>query len=135
MMGYATLKARPAEPAQQDVPFHWEASRLTTPFYVLEWNGAGQITRIYDREAEREVLATGECGNVLQVFEDKPKMYETWDIDLFYQEKMREITDLQSMSLIEIGPLAAVLELKWGYMDSTIAQKVKVYSGSRRIDS
>ncbi|NWL87786.1 alpha-mannosidase [Paenibacillus sp. 79R4] len=134
MMGTAILKARPAEPIQQDVPFHWEASRLTTPFYVLEWNEAGQLTRIYDREAEREVLAAGECGNVLQVFEDKPKMYEAWDIDLFYQEKMREITDLQSMSLIESGPLAAVLELKWNYMDSTLTQKVKVYSGSRRID-
>lgn len=134
MMGSAILKACPAEPAQLDVPFHWEDSRLITPFYILEWNGSGQITRIYDREAEREVLAMGECGNVLQVFEDKPKMYEAWDIDLFYQEKMREITDLQSMSLIESGPLAAVLELKWGYMDSTITQKVKVYTGNRRID-
>lgn len=134
MMGSAILIACPAEPAQLDVPFHWEDSRLITPFYVLEWNRSGQLTRIYDREAEREVLATGECGNVLQVFEDKPKMYEAWDIDLFYQEKIRKITDLQSISLIESGPLAAVLELKWGYMDSTITQRVKVYSGIRRID-
>ncbi|MCE3202228.1 alpha-mannosidase [Paenibacillus sonchi] len=116
------------------VPFEWEDSRLTTPFYVLEWNDAGQLSRIYDRREQREVLAPGENGNVLQVFEDKPKMYDAWDIDLFYQEKKREITDLRSVKLTECGALAAVLEFTWQYMDSSIVQKVKVYSRSARID-
>ncbi|MBW4081910.1 alpha-mannosidase [Paenibacillus sp. S150] len=120
--------------ATERVPFEWQDSRLTTPFYVLEWNSAGQLSRIYDRREQREVLAPGEHGNVLQVFEDKPKMFDAWDIDLFYQEKKREITDLRSVELAECGELAAVLEFTWQYMDSSIIQKVKVYSGSARID-
>ncbi|WP_379161679.1 alpha-mannosidase [Paenibacillus sp. sgz5001063] len=115
-------------------PFEWEDSRLTTPFYVLEWNGAGQLSRIFDLREQREVLAPGENGNVLQVFEDKPKMFDAWDIDLFYQEKMRVVTDLRSVELIECGRLAAVLEFTWKYMDSSIVQRVKVYSRSARID-
>lgn len=134
MMGCAEITAVHGEPSGQAVPFNWKDSSLTTPFYILEWNESGQLIRIYDLAAEREVLAEGERGNVLQVFEDKPKMYDAWDIDLYYQEKMREITDLQSAELIECGPLVAVLQFTWRYMDSLLVQKVIVYSGSRRID-
>lgn len=117
-----------------EAPFTWQDSTLTTPFYILEWNAAGQLSRIFDRRELREVLAPGECGNQLQVFEDKPKMYDAWDIDLYYQEKMRVISDLRSVELAECGPLQAVLEFNWSYMDSSILQRVKVYAGSARID-
>ncbi|WP_339219086.1 alpha-mannosidase [Paenibacillus sp. FSL H8-0332] len=138
-MGSAVIVAAESggsEAAQPEptVPFHWQDSTLTTPYYILEWNASGQLSRIFDRSAEREVLAPGECGNVLQVFEDKPKMFDAWDIDLFYQEKMRIISELRSVKLTEYGPLQAVLEFVWNYMDSTIVQKVKVYAGSARID-
>ncbi len=122
------------EPAALKDSFIWENSILTTPHYIMEWNKSGQLSRLYDRDADREVLAPGECGNVLQVFEDKPKQYDAWDIDLYYQEKKREITGLVSIELVESGPLAAVLQFSWKYMDSTVIQKVKVYAGSRRID-
>ncbi|WP_150274439.1 alpha-mannosidase [Paenibacillus tepidiphilus] len=117
-----------------ETAFIWEDGRLTTPHYIMEWNEAGQLSRLHDREAAREVLAPEECGNVLQVFEDKPKMYDAWDIDLYYQEKKREITDLRSVELLESGPLTAVVQFSWRYMDSSVIQKVKVYAGSRRID-
>lgn len=138
-MGSAVIVAAEpggSEAAQPEptVPFHWQDSTLTTPYYILEWNASGQLSRIFDRGAAREVLAPGECGNVLQVFEDKPKMFDAWDIDLFYQEKMQVITNLRSVKLTECGPLQAVLEFAWSYMDSSIVQKVKVYAGSARID-
>lgn len=134
MMGSTVITAHPVGSIKNKPAFSWNESGLTTPYYQLEWNDNGQLTRIYDRESDREVLMPGTCGNVLQVFEDKPLRHEAWDIDLFYQEKMREITDLISIELVEIGPLVAMLELKWRYMDSAIVQKIKVYSGSRRID-
>src|SRR5690606_23533820 len=54
------------------------AGTLITPFYALEWNVKGQLSRIYDREKNREVLSEGEAGNVLQVFEDKPLDFDAW---------------------------------------------------------
>ncbi|WP_042202251.1 alpha-mannosidase [Paenibacillus camerounensis] len=137
MLAAAVISARTAgtaEAVEQPEPFVWENSRLTTPHYIMEWNAYGQLSRLFDRDADREVLAPGECGNVLQVFEDKPKMFDAWDIDLFYQEKKREITGLVSAELLSSGPLAAVLQFSWRYMDSAVIQKVKVYAGSRRID-
>ncbi|MHA6530621.1 alpha-mannosidase [Paenibacillus sp. BAC0078] len=142
MLGSTVITSRPAAGAAENttktaagpVPFEWQDSRLTTPFYVLEWNEVGQLSRIYDRLEQCEVLATGEHGNVLQVFEDKPKMFDAWDIDLYYQEKKREITDLRSVELTACGEHVAVLRFTWNYMDSSLVQQVKVYAASRRID-
>jgi alpha-mannosidase len=110
-------------------------SGIETPFYLVEWNEFGQFTRIFDKEAGREVLADGEAGNVFQVFEDKPKSrHEAWDVDIFYQEKQRTITDCRSLELVEIGPLQAVYRIVWKYMDSVISQDIVFYANSRRID-
>ncbi|MFP4977634.1 alpha-mannosidase [Paenibacillus sp. CN-4] len=130
-----TLTWQPGEPAPEPAaPFEYAEGSLKTPHYQICWNESGQLTRIYDVTAEREVLAEGERGNVLQVFEDKPKSFEAWDIDLFYQEKVREIQDLKSVSLTESNALRAVVRFEWAYMDSRITQDLTVYADSRRID-
>ena len=117
-----------------DSVFEITAEKIETPFYSIKLNGAGQITGLYDKENDREVLAPGERANVLQVFEDKPLDFDAWNIDIFYQEKMREITELVCAEVVENGNLRAVLRLKWSYMDSVIEQDLTVYADSRRID-
>jgi alpha-mannosidase len=114
--------------------FQLQDRGLSTPHYEIRWNRAGQLISIYDKAASREVLAEGERGNVLQVFEDKPKMFDAWDIDLYYQEKMTEITQLQSLEWIANGPLVATARFTWSYMSSVIVQDLTVYADSRRID-
>ncbi|GIM32522.1 alpha-mannosidase [Paraclostridium bifermentans] len=114
--------------------FEYCDSKISTPKYNIEWNQYGQLTSIYDKENKREVLAKGERGNVLQMFEDKPMAHEAWDIDIFYQEKMREVKDLQSVELIEVGNLKAVIRFKYKYMNTTISQDMIVYANSSRID-
>ncbi|WP_419742623.1 alpha-mannosidase [Paraclostridium dentum] len=114
--------------------FEYCDGKISTPKYDIEWNEYGQLTFIYDKENKREVLAKGERGNVLQMFEDKPMAHEAWDIDIFYQEKMREVKDLQSVELIEDGNLKAVIRFKYKYMNTTISQDMIVYANSSRID-
>ncbi|MFE4569445.1 alpha-mannosidase [Paenibacillus chitinolyticus] len=134
-MGYTTVKfAADSGQAASTSPFAWNHNGIETPFYVLEWNAQGQLTRIYDKEQRREVLAPGERGNVLQLFEDKPLAHEAWDIDLFYQENMQEIRDFKGAELIEEGPLRAVIRFNWVYRNSSISQDLVVYGGHPRID-
>ncbi|MGN7764205.1 alpha-mannosidase [Paenibacillus sp. 22594] len=109
-------------------------NRLTTPLYEVAWNEEGHFTSIYDRRNGRELLAPGKRGNVLQVFEDKPLDFEAWDIDIFYQEKMTEISQLEECSLIENGPLRAVLRMVWTYHRTTITQRIVFYRDTARID-
>jgi len=115
-------------------PFLATPDGIVTPYYELTWNRKGQLTRIYDKTCCRDVLKPGEAGNVLQAFEDKPKNFDAWDIDIYYQEKMREIGDLVSVTVKEMGELFASVEFVWTYMDSRIVQELTVYAHDRRID-
>ncbi|EUJ31918.1 alpha-mannosidase [Listeria cornellensis] len=108
--------------------------RLETDRYLVIWNEAGQFTSIFDKKNAREVLAKGERGNVLQVFEDKPLNFDAWDIDIYYQEKMREVTQLESVVVVQNGELQATLQMKWVYGTSTISQDIHFYRESPRID-
>ncbi|MEX2540989.1 MAG: alpha-mannosidase, partial [Trueperaceae bacterium] len=107
---------------------------IDTPFHLLRLNERGQIVSLFDKRAGRQVLAAGSRGNVLQAFEDKPLNFDAWDIDLYYQEKMREIDDLVEAEVVEQGPLRGVLRLKWRFLDSTVTQDLTVYAHEPRID-
>lgn len=134
-MGGITIHFEEMPDAEEnESPFIIEGTHIETPFYSVDLNECGQFTRLYDKESKREVLAAGERGNVLMMFEDKPCEFDAWNIDIFYQEKAREIEDLVSMEVAEQGALRAVIRMKWTYMDSTIWQDLVLYSNDRRID-
>ncbi|GGJ30653.1 alpha-mannosidase [Paenibacillus hunanensis] len=134
-LGYTTFSFEPTtEAPAASSPFTVEAQRLSTPFYELEWNEQGQLTRLYDRAADREVLAAGERGNVLQLFEDKPLNFDAWDIDIYYQEKMKEVQELTVSEVVETGLLRTVVRFEWKIGESTIRQQMIVYADDRRID-
>ncbi len=109
-------------------------TRLENRFYRIRLNPHGQITSLFDKQAGREVLAAGQRGNVLQVFEDKPLDCDAWDIDIYYLDKMHELTDLVEAVVEESGPLRGVLKLRWRFLDSQITQRLTLYRDSRRID-
>lgn len=132
-MGFCTIAFEAGEMKAEEA-FQWHPDGITTPYYELRWNADGHLTSVYDLMAGREVLKAGERGNVLQVFEDKPLQYDAWDIDLFYQEKMRTIGNLHTVSIQEVGPVHARVQFIWTYGDSTIEQDMMVYANSRRID-
>ncbi|CAM3987600.1 alpha-mannosidase [Paenibacillus alkaliterrae] len=103
-MGFKSVEfVRDLKTQPMTCPFLFEGKRLETPFYRIDWNEAGQLTGIYDKAFVRSVLEPGSCGNVFQVFEDKPKSrHEAWDIDLYYEEKKREISMCTSIIPEEI---------------------------------
>jgi alpha-mannosidase len=104
-----------------------------SPFYDVEWDDkTGHLKRIFDKTYDREVLSSKK-GNVFQVFEDKPIDFDAWDIDIFYQEKCREVSKLESLD-IETGPLKTSVNFKWRYEHSTISQRMELYEHNRRID-
>jgi alpha-mannosidase len=132
-MGYL---ACPLIPQTQQPISDWHVSpqRIETEWYRIEINNQGQITGLLDKINNRQVIPAGQRANVFHVFEDKPLNFDAWDIDIFYQEKKREITDLIEAVVEETGPLRAVLRLCWRFLDSSITQRLIVYRDSPRID-
>lgn len=138
-LGYAPIRFVPdaddGAAAQEPIPFQLTPSGVTTPFYELEWNEKGQLVKLYDKQFRRSVLTAGALGNVFQVFEDKPKgRHEAWDIDIFYQEKMRVVDSLENVAVEELGPLRVVIGMTWTYRNSVIWQRMVLYAADRRID-
>ncbi|NLV73554.1 MAG: alpha-mannosidase [Chloroflexi bacterium] len=54
------------------------SSHIETPFLRLMLAPDGSLASCYDKHAQREVLADGQRGNLLQAFEDKPLGNDAW---------------------------------------------------------
>ena len=133
-MGTKTIYYEKTGNGEAKTAFTISGKEIETPFYHITLNQYGQITRLYDKTFEKNVLPEGERANVLQVFEDKPLDNDAWDIDIFYQQKMREVTDLKVFEITEMGALRMCIHMEWKYMNSEISQDMILYSKSRRID-
>lgn len=133
-MGWTMIYFEKGQSANADIPFTVTKESIETPFYSIKLNEVGQIVSLFDKQEQRQVLAEGERANVLQMFEDKPLAHEAWDIDLFYQEKMREVATVERIEVGEVGALKAVLHMTWSYMSTTIKQDLIVYANDRRIE-
>lgn len=133
-MGTSTFTFIEKEFDEPEINFVLSGRDIETPYYNISINNCGQITRLYDKEFKREVIQKGERANVLQMFEDKPLDNDAWDIDIFYQEKMREITELKKFEVVECGPLQMTIHMEWKYMNSLVSQNMVLYSDTRRID-
>ncbi|MFQ6554280.1 alpha-mannosidase [Aestuariibius insulae] len=94
----------------------------------------GQILRLYDKEAGREVLAQGLHGNVLQAFEDRPICWDAWDIDPHFEDRRELIDAPATVEIVETGPLRATLRVDHVWRGSRITQEIRLEAGSRRLD-
>lgn len=108
---------------------------ISNRFFDILLDEDGTFKSIYDKLNGREVLKAGERGNVLQVFEDLPQRWnDAWDINIYYNEKKWEVTDLESIEVVERGPIRAVLRIKRRFLDSVLVQDICVYEDIPRID-
>ncbi|MBS6196196.1 MAG: alpha-mannosidase [Clostridiales bacterium] len=129
-----TVTFQPSAKETEASVFAVEGNTLETPYYSIQWNEDGQLTRLYDKEASRSVLKEGQMGNVLEIYEDKPINFDAWDIDIFYTEKMEIVKLAKAPEVVENGNLKAVIRFTYSYHKSEIVQDMIVYKDSRRID-
>jgi alpha-mannosidase len=107
---------------------------LENDYLRVEFNNGGDITRLCDKQAEREVLAEGEIGNALLAFEDRPMNYDAWDIDIYYEDRTEKVEGVESFEVIETGPIRAGFSIKRRYMNSTIEQRIYLYRTGKNIE-
>ena len=104
------------------------------PFIKVCFNEKIEITSLYEKEAEKELIQEGRCGNVLRTYEDRPMQWDNWDIDVFYQRKPYEADWYSPARVIENGEVRMVVEFECGFLDSTVTQQVCLYHQIPRID-
>jgi alpha-mannosidase len=107
---------------------------LSNDYYELTFDAHGEIDRLYDKRAEREVLVSGQTGNQLVAFEDRPMKFDAWDIDIYYEEKPYPLHDATQVRVIENGPIRATVEIVRHFLSSRITQRISLWRNAPRID-
>jgi len=107
---------------------------MENEFFSIKIDDKGTFASIFDKINKREVLKAGQRGNQIQAFEDKPMRYDNWDIDIYYQEKMWEVDDVEKIEVLENGPVRSGIRIQKKFMDSTIIQNIYMYKDIPRID-
>lgn len=105
-LGYRVVEAGAAPAANDDV-------------LDITFGDDGRITSIFDKEAQREVLAGP--GNALVLFEDRPPHWDAWDVDASYMDKGETLVGAVDGNVVT-----------YRFGDSTITQTVNVHG--RRVD-
>lgn len=103
-------------------------------FFRIEIDKNGTFISIYDKLNKREVLKNGERGNKIEAFEDKPYEFDNWNIDIYYSEKMYEVSDVQKIEVIENGPIRGGIRITKKFVNSLIVQDIYIYDEIPRID-
>lgn len=134
--GYKAFLLKKASPdAETEIhSLKADKSGFCNRFFDIKLDENGNISSLFDRVNGREVLKAGKKANVLQAFEDKPHNFDAWDINVYYQEKMWEITGIESIEAVESGPVRASLRIRRKFLDSTINQDIHIYNDIPRID-
>jgi alpha-mannosidase len=94
--------------------------------------GDGTVSSIRDLIADRELLRPGTAANVLQLHPDRPNRFDAWDVDEFYRNRRRDLTDLTKI-LVEPDDTqrAARIRVIRHDRDSVYTQTVSLAAGER----
>lgn len=132
-LGMKQIRLRPGAADRGEEAPPTQSGVIETPFYQIKWNDAGQLTWIYDKQNRRPVLAEGGRGNVIQLFEDKPLTFDAWNIDIFFNEKKKELR-AESIKPVADNGLLTTIRFAYAFGRSRLVQDMTVYRTDRRID-
>lgn len=105
--------------------------RMENDLLRILWDGDGLLTSIWDKEADREVLAAGGRGNLLQLFEDNPSRWDAWDIDGDYVKHGVDLVQLSEHRVESSGGLRGAVRFTREFGRSRFSQRMVMDAGSR----
>jgi len=131
--GYALYDFAVGEPAPaQEVT--GDGRSLENDHLRIELDDRGLLSSVFDKSARRQVLAPGARGNRFQVHPDYPNFFDAWDIDRFAFDQVTDIDEVESMELVEPGPLRAAIRVTRRFGSSHLTQLIRLAAGGRVVE-
>ena len=132
-VGYAAFEVRAATgPAQHSL--RAQSSQIESPFYGIELDAGGCLTRLFDKRHQREVIPPGARANQLQLFQDGPEREAAWNVHDTFERREYDWDGPADIRVVEQGPVRSLLRVTRRYRDSAIEQDLIVYDQLPRID-
>ncbi|WP_299036926.1 glycoside hydrolase family 38 C-terminal domain-containing protein [uncultured Pseudokineococcus sp.] len=94
----------------------------------------GLLSSVRDLEADREVLAPGQAGALLQLHPDTPNAWDAWDLDAFYRNRVSDLTGTDSVELLPADHGAATVRVTRSFGASRVVQDLSLAPGAARVD-
>ncbi len=129
--GWASFTAEDFAPLEPSV-LRAGPRLLENALLRVEFNDAGEIVSLLDKEAERE-LAAGPC-NVFHLYKDVPGRFDAWDIDSMVKDAPVPLSREAHIEVLAEGPLFAALRVTRPLHDSTLTQVIRLRRNSRRLE-
>ncbi|PXX57603.1 alpha-mannosidase [Nocardia tenerifensis] len=85
----------------------------------VEVDARGLVVSAYDLESRRETLPPGAVANLLQLHPDLPNSWDAWDVDLFYRNR---VVDLTEVDFIAAEPDSGAVRIGRSFGSSTVEQ-------------
>ncbi|MFO7897690.1 MAG: alpha-mannosidase [Planctomycetota bacterium] len=95
---------------------------------LVRLNRNGELTSVFDKAADREVLRGGR-GNELELFEDHPMNFDAWDIEYCTRDQRLELPPAESVEVVESGPVRAAVEVRRRINRSALVQRIMLTAG------
>lgn len=127
-MGYTVMNLESGDDEHQQL-FASETT-LENNILKIQFAGDGTIQSIFDKEYNREVIASEAAANRLSVYEDQG---DAWDFPIYYDEKLANYFELKSTEVRIDGPRAVVRHV-YTFGQSKLVQEIILTAGCRRID-
>ena len=107
---------------------------LTNELVTATISAEGMITSFIDRRVGREIVKSGAVGNLLELCADHPVEYDAWDLDQHYTANTVALVALDSIEIIDGGPLVASVRVVRRFGASRIEQLIVLCADSARLD-
>jgi alpha-mannosidase len=140
-MGYSVYRAVEKDAAKPTSSIKVDESNTSFEnkfFKVTIDPSTGNISSIYDKKNDKEVVEAGQQFNRLQFLVDTPREWEAWNID--YDDMTATPTEVNTVSkpvtLVENGPTKATFKVSKVSPSglSTIDEYITLYNDTDRID-
>ncbi len=96
-------------------------------------NADGTVRSIIHKPSGREALDG--AGNQLWVYPlERPRSWDAWDVDEDYADKGTQLTDVESIDVVDSGPARSAVKVVRKYRASTITQTYVLLANSPRLD-
>lgn len=106
--------------------------RVETPFYIVDFAEDGSMRSLYDKELSREWVDG--AFNELCVYEDKPGVYDAWDILPNYKDRRVAVEVATPLHLAEKNDEVAVFETELKIGQSTWKRLIRLFRLSHGIE-
>ncbi len=71
---------------------------LENSYLRAEFNKTGELTSLVEKNSKREVISG--AGNRLQIFADKPAVYDAWQLELYHLETAKDCPAAHKYSIV-----------------------------------